>query len=41
MSWNVKVGQRVYHSHTVICILVLAFQIYFEMRGAEPISMKD
>ena len=33
MSWNVKVGQRVYHSHTVICILVLAFQIYFEMRG--------
>ena len=33
MSWKVKVGQRVYHSHTVICILVLAFQIYFEMRG--------
>lgn len=33
MSWNVKIGQKVYHSHTVICILVLAFQIYFEMRG--------
>ena len=33
MSWNVKIGQKVYHSHTVICILVLAFLIYFEMRG--------
>ena len=33
MSWNVKIGQRVYRSHTVICILILAFQIYFEMRG--------
>lgn len=33
MSWNVKIGQRIYHSHTVVCMLVLAFQIYFEMRG--------
>ena len=33
MSLNVKIGQRTYHSHAVVCIIVLAFQIYFEMRG--------
>ena len=39
MSWNVKVGQRVYHSHTVICILVLAFQIYFDFSGYSDMAI--
>lgn len=33
MSWKVKIGKRIFHSHTVICMLILAFLIYFEMRG--------
>ena len=32
MSWYVKIGQKSYHSHTVIS-MVLATMIYFEMCG--------
>ena len=33
MSWSVKVGGKIYHSHTVVTIVILAALIYFEMRG--------
>lgn len=33
MSWGVKVGGKIYHSHTVVTVLILAALIYFEMRG--------
>lgn len=33
MNWKLKIGKRIFHSHTVICFLILAFLTYFEMRG--------
>ena len=33
MSWSVKIGDKKYHSHTVLSILILILLIYFEMRG--------
>lgn len=33
MSYNVKIGQKKYHSHTLITILILFILIYFELKG--------
>lgn len=33
MSYYVKIGRKIYHSHAIISNLVIAILIYFEMRG--------
>ena len=33
MSYYIKIGRKIYHSHTIISILIITILIYFEMRG--------
>lgn len=33
MSYYIKIGRKMYHSHTIISILIITILIYFEMRG--------